>query len=212
MRMLASGVAALPTILVVLALHSASAQQPSSPSEEMQQTMQQHQQHMMQMHGQTAETSVPTTMPTTPGQAAFGAIQEIVRILDADPNTNWSKVNLEALRQHLIDMNEVTLKANVVTKSIDGGIEATVTGSGRTVQAIQRMVPAHAHQIDQTHLNGWSAKTDTLLNGVVLTVTSDDPQQVQHLRGLGFIGVMVSGSHHQPHHLAMAKGELVHTH
>ena len=109
-------------------------------------------------------------------------------------------------------MNEVTLKANVVMKPIDGGIEAMVTGEGRTVEAIQRMVPAHAHQIDQTHLNGWSAKTEPLPNGVVLTITSGDPQQVQQLRGLGFIGVMVSGSHHQPHHLAMAKGEMVHTH
>jgi hypothetical protein len=212
MKVLAGGVAALSTILAVLALHSASAQQPSSPSEQMQQVMQQHQQHMMQMHGQINEASGTTAMPTMPGQDAFGAIQEIVGILEADPNTDWSKVNLEALRQHLIDMNEVTLKAEVVTKPIDDGIEATVTGTGRTVQAIQRMVPAHAHQIDQTHLNGWSAKTDMLPNGVVLSVTSDDPQQVQHLRGLGFIGVMVSGSHHQLHHLAMAKGERVHTH
>jgi hypothetical protein len=74
------------------------------------------------------------------------------------------------------------------------------------------MVPVHAQQIEQTHLNGWSAKTELLPNGVVLTVTSDDSQQVQHLRGLSFIGVMVSGSHHQPHHLAMAKGEMVHKH
>ena len=65
-----------------------------------------------------------------PGQDAFGAIQEIVRILEADPKTDWSKVNLEALRQHLIDMNEVTLKADAVAKPIDGGIEVTVTGTG----------------------------------------------------------------------------------
>jgi hypothetical protein len=45
-------------------------------------------------------------IPTMPGQDSFGAIQEIVRILEADPNTDWSKVDLEALRQHLIDMNE----------------------------------------------------------------------------------------------------------
>jgi hypothetical protein len=56
------------------------------------------------------------TVPTTPGQDAFGAIQEIVQILDADPKTDWSKVDLEALRQHLIDMNEVTLKADVAAK------------------------------------------------------------------------------------------------
>ena len=48
-----------------------------------------------------------TDTPTMPGQDAFGAIQEIVQILQSDPKTDWSKVNIEALRQHLIDMNEV---------------------------------------------------------------------------------------------------------
>jgi hypothetical protein len=168
---------------------------------------QEQQPHMMQMHGQ-AETDTPTI----PGQGAFGAIQEIVHLLEADPNTDWSKVNLEALRQHLIDMNEVTLNAAVTTKPIDSGIEATVTGKGRTVEAIQRMVRAHAQEIERTHLNGWRAKTEQLPNGVVLTVTSDDLKQVQHLRGLGFIGFMASGSHHQAHHLAIARGQLMHTH
>jgi hypothetical protein len=166
---------------------------------------------MQMMHQQMGSQTSDTTTPTMPGQDAFGAIQEIVRILEADPKTDWSKVNLEALRQHLIDMNEVTLNADAVTKPIEGGIEATITGTGRTVEAIQRMVSAQAHQVDQTHLNGWSAKTEPLPNGVLLTVTSGDPQQVQHIRGLGFIGFMASGSHHQAHHLAMAKGEFVHS-
>jgi len=132
---------------------------------------------MQMMHQQMVPGSQTsdTTTPTMPGQDAFGAIQEIIRILEADSNTDWSKVNLEALRQHLIDMDEVTLKADAVTKPIDGGIEVTVTGTGRTVEAIQRMVPAQAHQVDQTHLNGWSAKTEPLPNGVLLTVTSGDP-------------------------------------
>ncbi|MFI5002553.1 MAG: hypothetical protein ACHQK9_21925, partial [Reyranellales bacterium] len=59
--------------------------------------------HMAGMSGAAA--------PALPGQDAFGAIQEIVRLLEADPKTDWSKVDLEGLRQHLIDMNEVTLKA-----------------------------------------------------------------------------------------------------
>ena len=171
--------------------------------------MMQHQHGSMAgMHGQ------PTagTVPTLPGQDAFGTIQEIVRILEADPQTDWSKVDLEALRQHLIDMNDVTLKADVAAKPVDGGLAIAVTGNGRTVEAIQRMVPAHAHEVDQTHLNGWSAKTDLLPNGVLLTVTSSDPKEVQHIRGLGFIGILASGSHHQPHHLAIAKGEFSHTH
>ena len=154
---------------------------------------------MQMMHQQMVPGSQTsdTTTPTMPGQDAFGAIQEIVRILEADPKTDWSKVNLEALRQHLIDMSEVTLKADAVTTLIEGGIEVTVTGTGRTVDAIQRMVPAQAHQVDQTHLNGWSAKTEPLSKGVLVTVTAGDPQQVRHIRGLGFIGFMTSGSHHQ---------------
>ena len=148
-------------------------------------------------------------VPTMPGQDAFGTIQEIVQILEADPKTDWSKVTLEALRQHLIDMNDVTLKAEAAPKLVDGGLQMAVTGKGRTIEAIQRMVTAHAHEMDRTHLNGWSAKTEKLPNGVVLTVTSANAKEVSHIRGLGFIGIMVSGPHHQPHHLAMARGEMM---
>ena len=169
--------------------------------------MMQHQgQSMAGMHGQQQVNATPTL----PGQDAFGAIQEIVRMLEADPATDWSKVNLEALRQHLIDMNEVTLKADVATKQVEGGLEATVTGAGRTLAAIQRMLPAHALMING--LNGWAAKAETVPKGARLTVTAADPKEVAHIRGLGFIGILVSGSHHLPHHLAIAKGELVHAH
>jgi hypothetical protein len=161
---------------------------------------------LMQQHHQQMGSAVPTM----PGQAAFGAIQEIVRLLEAGPNTDWSKVDLEALRQHLIDMNEVTLKANALPKPIDGGLEIAVTGEGRTIAAIQRMVPAHAQELNR--MNGWSAKTELLPDGVLLTVTASDPKEIQHIRGLGFIGLLVSGSHHQPHHLGMAKGEFPHHH
>jgi hypothetical protein len=76
---------------------------------------------MEQHHRQMMHDESDSATPTMPGQDAFGAIQEVVRILEADPNTDWSKVNLEALRQHLIDMNEVTLKAKAVVKAIEGG-------------------------------------------------------------------------------------------
>jgi hypothetical protein len=162
-------------------------------------------------------THAPTTMghraelpgqPILPGQDAFGAIQEIARLLEADPETDWSKIDLEALRQHLIDMNEVTLKADAASKRIDGGLEIAVSGTGATVGAIQRMVPAHAQEINGR--SGWRVKATTLPNGTLLTVTSSDPKEVQHIRGLGFIGILVTGAHHQPHHLMMAKGEFLH--
>src|SRR6185437_5620969 len=161
--------------------------------------------HEMHRHGATS-----AAVPTEPGQGAFGAIQEIVRILETDPKTDWSKVDLEALRQHLIDMNEVTLHADAAPKQIDDGLKIAVTGSGRTLVAIQRMIPAYA-EMANGH-NGWSAKASEIPNGELLTVTATDPKQVQHIRGLGFIGLLASGSWHQPHHLAMAKGEFDHEH
>lgn len=146
--------------------------------------------------------------PILSGQDAFGAIQEIVRILEADPETDWSKVNLEALRQHLIDMNEVTLDAETTARPIEGGLEIDVTGNGRTLGAIQRMIPAHVGEIDGLH--GWTVKASPLSNGELLTVTAADAKEVQHIRGLGFIGILVTGSHHQVHHLMMAKGVFAH--
>ena len=59
----------------------------------------------------------PSPVATRAGQDAFAAIQEVVEILTADPKTDWSKVNIDALRQHLIDMNNVTLNAKVTYPS-----------------------------------------------------------------------------------------------
>lgn len=145
--------------------------------------------------------------PTMAGQEAFGTIQEIVRVLEADPKTDWSKVNIGALRDHLIDMNEVTLRASAIERPLDNGIEIAVTGEGRTLDAIKRMVPAHIHELNSM---GWNAKTDEMPNGVKLTVTSVDTRQVTKLKALGFMGIMVQGAHHQTHHLMMAKGDFTH--
>ncbi|HEV2303387.1 MAG TPA: hypothetical protein VGR91_17610 [Stellaceae bacterium] len=183
-----------------------SGQHPMAPGQ-MQEMMRRHQ-GMMPMAGMQEASMTPTS----PGQDAFGAIQEVVRMLKADPKTDWSKVNLEALRRHLIDMNEVTLKAAAAAEPIPGGIRVAVTGTGRTIAAIKRMVPDQAAMIEEAHPQGWSAKTQSLPNGVILTVTAGEPKQVEIIRGLGFIGVMASGNYHQVHHLAMAKGEFMHMH
>jgi hypothetical protein len=146
-------------------------------------------------------------VPVQPGQAAFGAAQEIVRTLLADPGTDWSKVNIDALRQHLIDMNEVVMRAKVQKQPIEHGLRMDVTGSGRTLPAIQRMIPAHAQDING--MFGWTVQAKTLPDGDALTVTGRTPADVQKIRALGFLGNLVLGTH-QMHHLAMAKGEMMH--
>jgi len=182
---------------------SGPAAMPDMPRDGMGDMMQHHsmmKSRMQAMHGGGA--------PSLPGQDAFGAIGEIVAMLEADPATDWSKVDIEALRQHLIDMSEVTLNASAAAKPIAGGVEIAITGSGRTLAAIRRMVPTHAAEIDGAR--GWSAKASPLADGMLLAVTASDPKDVPHIRALGFAGIMVEGSHHQAHHLAIAKGEPMH--
>jgi hypothetical protein len=185
------------------------------PAEMHDRMMQMMQGHVMQgpggMHGGAADggmigqQSGMQAQPTMPGQDAFGAIAEVVRILENDPTTDWSRVSIAALREHLIDMNEVTLQAVATERTLDDGIEIAITGEGRTLRAIKRMVPAHAAELTAV---GWKARTEDLSDGVRLVVTASDPKQVSKLQALGFMGIMVQGDHHQPHHLMIAKGEL----
>lgn len=138
------------------------------------------------------------------GQAAFAAIQEIVTQLAADPKTDWSKVNIEALRQHLIDMDNVTLRAVVTAAPLPTGERFEVGSADPVVRAsIQRMVMAHAATMNGA--NGWTLAARTTATGADLTVTgtSGDAAMIQ---GLGFIGVLTLGSHHQAHHLMLALG------
>jgi hypothetical protein len=162
----------------------------------------------MDRHEMMGMQGGPSGQPTLPGQDAFGAIEEVVQILESEPTTDWSKLNIAALREHLVDMNEVTLHAAATERPLDNGVEIAVTGEGRTLEAIKRMVPAHVNELVKI---GWNAKTEDLPNGVKLTVTTDDAKQAIKLKALGFMGIMVQGGHHQPHHLMIAKGEF-HTH
>jgi hypothetical protein len=90
-------------------------------------------------------------------------------------------------------MNEVTLRTDAASKEIDGGLEIAVTctvcAQAGTIRWIATgLRPMNGHQ-------GWSTKAAPLPNGELLTVTATDPKEIQHIRGLGFIGLLVSDSH-----------------
>ncbi len=159
------------------------------------------------MHGGHGMMQQGSARPTMPGQDAFGTIQEIVQILEADPTTDWAKVDIAGLREHLIDMNEVALHAVAASRITNTGVEIAVTGEGRTLAAIKRMVPEHVKELAR---NSWKASTEDLPNGVKIAVTATDALPLARLKALGFMGIMVQGGHHQPHHLMMAKGEPLH--
>src|SRR3546814_11196625 len=75
------------------------------------------------------------------------------------------RVDLDALRRHLIDMNEVTLNAEAKVEAVGGGIRVTVTGQGRTLDAIRRMVPAHARGIGGH--DGWKVEAEEGTDGEI---------------------------------------------
>jgi hypothetical protein len=148
-----------------------------------------------------------------PGQGAFGAMAEVVRTLETDPVTDWSRVDMERLRQHLIDMDEVVLRASVKASQVPGGLSMEITGTGRTSQSIRAMLIPQSAQLDA--MSAWSARAEPIRDGVRLIVVARDPADVKtvaRIRGLGFAGLLVQGGHHGPHHLAMAKGELPTSH
>lgn len=144
-------------------------------------------------------------MPIEPGQGAFGALAEIVRILEQDQNTNWQQVDIDGLRRHLVDMNALTLAATVQTEEADRTVVYDVSGEGTTLRAIWAMVPAHAAELRRSYQ--WNTETEKTATGVRLTLKAKDSQQMQRFRGLGFFGFMTTGSHHQMHHLRMATGQ-----
>ena len=160
--------------------------------------------------GTATHMSVNSKKPTFPGQDAFGAIQEIVNILEADSSTDWTRVDISGLRAHLVDMDLLVKNTSVSTKHIKGGLEMNISGKGDVLLAIQSIITAHASMIDG--INGWAVKSEKTDAGAKLIVTSKNAKEMVHIRGLGFYGLLVTGSHHKSHHLSLARGVNAHAH
>lgn len=162
--------------------------------------------HMMHTSGMDHGAFHGPTVPTEPGQGAFSAIAEIVAMLSADPATDWQSVDITALRDHLVDMDRLVTETEVTSRPVPDGIEMTIAVPDRSDSAVLRMVPEHAPFLAAE--TGWSSSvTDT---GTALVWTVTDPRATAQIRALGFFGLMATGNHHQPHHLAIATGQSVH--
>lgn len=161
----------------------------------------------MNHEGARAEETVD--LPREAGQSAFAALQEIVMLLEAERKTDWSRADIEGLRRHLIDMDNVTLGAEVSPREISGGLRFEATsGTPAVAASIQRMTLAHVMTMDG--VNGWRLEAAEIPGGAALTVTPAQAGDLDKIRGLGFIGVMTVGMHHQEHHLAIATGRSPH--
>jgi hypothetical protein len=149
---------------------------------------------------------------TEPGNDAFGTIQEAIRALEADPKTDWSKVNLEALREHLVDMNNMTLNVTVLAQQpVTNGVAITVVpDSARVAASLDRVFAAHPAMLQAE--TGWKMTVRKQDAEYKITVTTQNAAEVAKIRGLGYIGILATGAHHQAHHWAMARGLDPHHH
>jgi len=103
---------------------------------------------------------------TEAGNDAFGTIQEVIAKLNNNPNTDWEKVNLEALRQHLLDMNDMTLNVEVISqKPIRNGMKAIVRPTtARAALALERVFKANPTQLKREA--GWTIKLKNIMTSI----------------------------------------------
>ncbi len=142
--------------------------------------------------------------PTEVGQSAFAALAEIVQLIRSNPHTDWNTVDIPALQRHLVDMELLATQSEAEQTLVDGLVEFKVTGDPAVVEALHRMVPAHAPFLDAE--TGWTTQVKINQAGVVVRVKGD----TQIVRALGFHGLMTIGAHHQEHHFGMAMGTMSH--
>ena len=105
-------------------------------------------------------------------------------------------------------MNDVTLRAKIIVESQSNGRKFLVTGDGTVVGSSQRMVMGHAATMSGK--DGWTMVAEAIANGTKLDVKPPGPGMLAKLDGLGFIGLMTMGMHHQEHHWMIAKGNAPH--
>jgi len=155
-------------------------------------------------HAHSATPPADMQSPVEPGQGAFAALGEAVEILSADPSTDWSRVNVEALRAHLVDMDNVILRARATTEKLPNGARFRVTGASDVAASIQNMTRSHFTR--ENVPGGWTMTSTPLSDGAIVTVTGS-AADAQRIQALGFFGILTLDGHHQPHHLMIAKGE-----
>lgn len=162
-------------------------------------------------HRAGADTASQAAGPLTePGNAAFAAIREVVETLNARGDTDWSRVDLEALRQHLVDMRRFTTEAEIVEREpVEGGLRVVVRGtSPEASRSIRRALRAHAPMVESAR--GWSVSVEARGEQTELRVVGDGEEAPARIRGLGYIGFMATGAHHTRHHWMIATGRSPH--
>ncbi len=164
----------------------------------------QHTQHAQ--HLQQAEVGGPGALREV-GQSAFVAISERSTRLQDDPETDWSQVSIDRLRDHLVDMDLVFTGARQTSQRNADGLTFTLTGPPAVRDAIRRMLFAHSSVGDFPAT--WTAEANEVPDGASLRLTAPR-QDHDQIAALGIFGLLADGDHHRRHHWMMATGQSPH--
>ena len=161
-----------------------------------------------QMHHQQMMQSKSNL--TQAGNDIFATIQEVIVKLDNNPDTDWHKVNIEALRQHLLDMNDMAINVEVVNKKfLKNGLEVVVQAlTTRAETTLERVFKAHPYHLGRE--TGWDMQVVRKGKQFIVTTITEKTEDVAKIVALSYIGLMAYGNHHQPHHWAISTKQNPH--
>jgi len=119
---------------------------------------------------------------TESGTDPFATLQEVIAELEINPDTNWEKVNIEALRLHLIEMQDMTINVDVKQQYINNGFQAVVTPTtNRAIKSLARVLSGHPAQMKAE--TGWDMQVSNNDDVFTLTVVSKKAHEVAKIRG-----------------------------
>lgn len=155
-------------------------------------------------HGTTTATAL-----AEPGQAIFGALREVTDRLEREPPADWSRVSLDRLREHLLQMDRLFREAEVETVAVEDGARFLVRGGPAVLDAARTMGRAHMPLLEGDLLASSSVR-DLDPETVEIRVAAA-AAELPRLRALGLFGLLsLGGDHHGIHHWRMATGDAGH--
>ncbi|MEE9335130.1 MAG: hypothetical protein V3U65_13660 [Granulosicoccaceae bacterium] len=141
------------------------------------------------------------------GQSIFAALSEVISVFEADDKTDWNAIDIDGLRSHLLDMNDLMTHTHSVTDVVGGNrirFNVVANGGNDSLGAIHRMAKAHSQFIQASR--GWKITAATNDSGATIDIVVNEEADLMRLKALGFYGFMSLDSHHQAHHYQMAMG------
>lgn len=157
-------------------------------------------------HGHSTFTS---ENPVSAGPFVFAELSRVIDILERDHDTNWDQVDLDVLRDHLIDMELVFSQARSTTEIEGTTIKFSVTSVDPEVfRAAREMATAHGRFLPSS--SGYVWKTQATEDVVVIEISAATFDLATKAAALGFFGLLTLDDHHSFHHEMMARGFAAH--